>query len=69
MVGSQGTGLKSRKFWVTVIGITAIVLVVFILARVNIGGEVISGTVTSIAGIVGAYVIGQSYADGQAVKK
>ena len=44
-------------------------MVVFILARVNIDGEVISGTVTSIAGIVGAYVIGQSYADGQAVKK
>jgi hypothetical protein len=44
------------------------VIVVPVLAIVGIAGEEISGIVTSIAGIVGAYVIGQSYADGQVVK-
>ena len=68
MSKSQGEGIKSRKFWIPIIGLLAIVIVVPVLAIVGIAGEEISGIVTSIAGIVGAYVIGQSYADGQAVK-
>lgn len=35
----------------------------------GVPGEEISGIVASIAGLLGAYVIGQGYADGQAVKK
>lgn len=65
---SQGRGLKSRKFWVTISGLLVILIVAPLLAIEGIVGEAISGIVTAIAGIVGAYVIGQSYADGQAVK-
>lgn len=43
-------------------------IVVPVLAGAGIAGEETSEIVTSVAGIVGAYVIGQSYADGQAVK-
>ncbi len=63
MTVSQGVGIKSRKFWVTILGIVAIVIV-----TLAYNGDDISGIVSSIAGIVGAYVIGQGYADGQAVK-
>lgn len=68
MSESQGEGLKSRKFWVTIGGLVAIVIAIVSVAM-GIPGEEISGIVASIAGIVGAYVIGQGYADGQAVRK
>ena len=54
--------IKSRKFWVTILGLVVILIVA------TGSGEEISGIVASIAGVVGAYVIGQGYADGQAVK-
>jgi len=44
-------------------------IVAIVSAIKGIGGEEISGIVASIAGVVGAYVIGQGYADGQAAKK
>ena len=59
--------IKSRKFCVTLVGLGVITIAIVSVAMGVPGGE-ISGIVTSIAGIVGAYVIGQSYADGQAVK-
>ena len=45
-----------------------ILIVATFSATKGIGGKEISGIVASIAGVVGAYVIGQGYADGQAVK-
>ncbi len=61
--------IKSRKFRVTIVGLIAISIVAIVCVLSNIPGEEISGILTPIAGIAGAYVIGQGYADGQAVKK
>jgi len=66
-IAKQGD-IKSRKFCVTILGLVVILIVATISATKGIGGEEISGIVASIAGVVGAYVIGQGYADGQAVK-
>jgi len=60
---------KSRKFYVVMVGLVSILIVVIVCVLHDIPGEEISGILTPIAGIVGAYVIGQGYADGQAVKK
>ena len=65
----QGDAKSSRKFRITLVGLGAIVIVSIVSVPMGVPGEEISGIVTSIAGIVGAYVIGQGYADGQAVKK
>ncbi len=60
---------KSRKFLVTLLGLIFLLVVAIICVAADIPGKEISGILTPIAGIVGAYVIGQGYADGQAVKK
>lgn len=69
----QGQGeskLDSRKFFITSAGL---ILVALIIAIAAIQGLVtkdnLSGILTAITGIVGGYVIGQGYADGQAAKK
>jgi membrane protein CcdC involved in cytochrome C biogenesis len=67
-IAKQGD-IKSRKFCVTLLGLVVILIVATVSALKSIDGEAISGIVVAIAGVVGAYVIGQGYADGQAVKK
>ncbi|MEA3325535.1 MAG: hypothetical protein U9Q37_10490 [Euryarchaeota archaeon] len=68
-ITKQGDAKRSRKFWVTLGGLGVILVVSIASVPMGVPGEEISGIVTSVAGIVGAYVIGQGYADGQAVKK
>ena len=67
---SQGDGsFLSRKFIITVIGLIAITIIALYCAgKEGLNGEHISQIATSIAGITGAYVIGQGYADGQNAK-
>ena len=60
----------SRKFIVTVIALVLIgISVVVGLLKGFVNETNFSGILTSIAGIVGGYVIGQGYADGQATNK
>jgi len=62
MSESQGDGLKSRKFWVTIVGLFVVLLLAIIAP------DILADSITGIGGIVGAYVVGQSYADGQVNK-
>ncbi len=67
----QGQGenkLDSRKFFITLAGL-ALLAAFIILFKDLVTKDNISGILTAITGIVGGYVIGQGYADGQASKK
>ena len=67
----QGQGknkLDSRKFFITLAGL--ILLAAFIVIfKDQVTKDNLAGLLTAITGIVGGYVIGQGYADGQATKK
>ena len=69
----QGQGeskLESRKFVITLAGLLLVALIIVIGATQGlVTKENFSGILTAITGIVGGYVIGQGYADGQAAKK
>ena len=66
---SQGEGFTSRKFIITLLGLIVILAVAIYSSSQGIAGEHISQITTSIAGVTGAYVIGQGYADGQKSSK
>ena len=68
MERKQGS-MRSRKFWVTIAGLLAVSAVAIVAIVTDRADSEIQGIVASFAGIVGAYVIGQGYADGQATKK
>jgi len=67
----QGQGehkYESRKFFITAAGLILLAgIIIFFNDLVT--KDNISGILTAITGIVGGYVIGQGYADGQATKK
>ncbi len=67
----QGEGkLDSRKFVITMAGLILIAGSLIIGAyKGYVNADNFSGILTAISGIVGGYVIGQGYADGQAAKK
>jgi hypothetical protein len=69
----QGQGenkLDSRKFVITLAGLFLLTAcIVFGAYSGLVTKDNFSGLVTAITGIVGGYVIGQGYADGQAAKK
>jgi LytS/YehU family sensor histidine kinase len=63
--------LNSRKLKMTIIGVAAVFLLAIIAIYAGLNKDqlsAISSFATSIAGIVGGYVVGQGYADGQATK-
>lgn len=68
MPEKQG-GMKSRKLWVAIAGLVVILIIAIIAIVKEIEATEIKAIIASIAGLVSAYVIGQGYADGQAVKK
>ena len=61
----------SRKVGVTLLGITAVLILAIVAIIQGADKDQISslsGFATAIAGIVAGYVVGQGYADGQATK-
>ncbi|GEM_PF-1076262 len=68
--GQGESKLDSRKFFITLAGLILVALIIAIGALQGlVTKDNLSGILTAITGIVGGYVIGQGYADGQAAKK
>lgn len=59
---SQGNGYASRKFWIAILGM--IVLLILSLRSPDVAKAV----APAVSVIIGVYIGGQAYADGQAEK-
>jgi len=60
---SQGSGYKSRKFWVAILGMAVLLILSF---RQSV--EIVKAIAPVVSVIIGVYIGGQAYADGQAEK-
>jgi hypothetical protein len=73
VINKQGQGEKwvdSRKFVITIAGLFLIALLIAYGSYYQlITKDNFTGILTSVTGVIGGYVIGQGYADGQAAKK
>ena len=60
---SQGNGYVSRKWWIAIIG-----MIVLLILSLTASVDAVKVVAPTISTIIGVYIGGQAYADGQAEK-
>lgn len=60
---SQGSGYASRKWWIAIIGMIALMIL-----SLRASPDVAKAAAPAVSVIMGVYIDGQAYADGQAQK-
>jgi len=60
---SQGNGYASRKWWIAILG-----MIVLLILSLKAPADVAKVVAPAVSVIMGVYIGGQAYADGQAEK-